>query len=391
VSLPRPLIAHVIYRLDVGGLENGLVNLINHLPRSRFRHAVICMTDYTEFSRRIDRDDVTLHSLHKRPGKDLAVYWRLWRLFRQLRPDLVHTRNLGSLEAQLPAWVAGVVHRVHSEHGWDITDPDGSNRRYQKLRKSFRPLVHRYVALSCELESYLADVIEVPRAKLTRIYNGVDTTHFKPADASTPVAMPSDFLRPDTTVFGTVGRMHGVKNQLLLVRAFCQLVEREPEASTVARLVLVGDGPLRSEAEVILRNAGLSERVWMPGPRDDVAAILAALDVFVLPSLAEGISNTILEAMAVGLPVIATRVGGNPELIAEDETGALIASDSVDELQAQMFAYLSDAERRLRHGLAARERVKKSFSLDAMVRRYMAMYEAELGLYMPSPSVLPYP
>ena len=143
-----PLVVHIIHRLDVGGMENGLINLINHMPAERYRHAIVCMTDYTDFSRNIRREGVTLHALHKRPGKDLGVHARLWRVLRHLRPDIVHTRNLATVETQVTAALARAHHRVHGEHGWDVSDPDGSNVKNRRLRRLVRPLVGEYIALS---------------------------------------------------------------------------------------------------------------------------------------------------------------------------------------------------------------------------------------------------
>ncbi|HMV40438.1 MAG TPA: glycosyltransferase, partial [Plasticicumulans sp.] len=117
------LVAHVVHRLTVGGLENGVVNLINHLPADRFRHVVICMTDHTGFAARIRRADVGIIDLHKRPGHDAGLYLRLYRTLRRLRPDVVHTRNLGTQEALAIAWLAGVRGRVHGEHGWNGPGP----------------------------------------------------------------------------------------------------------------------------------------------------------------------------------------------------------------------------------------------------------------------------
>ncbi|MET1081684.1 MAG: glycosyltransferase, partial [Burkholderiales bacterium] len=116
------LVAHVVYRFDVGGLENGVVNLLNRLPYERFRHAVIALTEVTEFRRRVQRDDVQYLALNKRPGHGAKLWPALYRAFRALRPDIVHTRNLAPLEACVPAWFAGVPVRVHGEHGWDVGD-----------------------------------------------------------------------------------------------------------------------------------------------------------------------------------------------------------------------------------------------------------------------------
>src|SRR6478735_2635980 len=142
----RPLIAHVVYRFDVGGLENGVVNLINQLPRESYRHAVVALTEVTDFSERIRRDDVEFVALNKRPGPGVRLFPRLFRLFRDLQPDVVHTRNLAALEASVPAWLAGVPVRIHGEHRRDIGDLDGSNRTYRRVRRVYRPFVTHYVA-----------------------------------------------------------------------------------------------------------------------------------------------------------------------------------------------------------------------------------------------------
>src|SRR6266481_5350266 len=170
-----PLIAHVIYGLKVGGVENGLVNLINHMPVERYRHAIVCITDYSDFRLRIRRSDVECYALHKPPGKVPGFYVKVWRLLRRLRPQIVHTRNLTTLATQVPAMLAGVPVRIHGEHGRDMVDLDGSNVRYQRVRRLMRPFVHQYIALSRDLEGYLGDRIGVPPERLAQIYNGVDT------------------------------------------------------------------------------------------------------------------------------------------------------------------------------------------------------------------------
>src|SRR5882672_377169 len=175
-----PLVAHVIYRLDVGGLENGLVNLINRIPAQRFRHAIICLTDYSEFRQRLTRSDVPVFALNKPPGNSPVTQFKLWRLFNRLRPAIVHTRNIGALEAMLPAALAGVSVRIHGEHGRDVDDLDGTNTRRQILRRLYKPFVHQYIALSQDLASYLQHKVGVPPSRIAQIYNGVDSTLFHP-------------------------------------------------------------------------------------------------------------------------------------------------------------------------------------------------------------------
>src|SRR6266436_3237324 len=374
-----PLIAHVIYGLKVGGVENGLVNLINHMPAERYRHAIVCITDYSDFRGRIRREDVECYALQKPPGKVPGFYVRIWKLLRQLRPDIVHTRNLTALAAPVPATLAGAPVRIHGEHGRDMVDLDGSNVKYQRVRRLIRPFVHQYIALSRDLESYLVDRIGVPRQRLAQIYNGVDTDLFKPAGARrAPLPIPG-FAGAETVVIGTVGRMQPVKDQLTLVRAFVRLLELRADLRARLRLVMIGEGALRQPALALLEQAGMLDLAWLPGERADIPELMRGLDLFVLPSLAEGISNTILEAMASGLPVVATRVGGNPELVEEGHTALLVPADDPRAMAAAIEVYAADAAKRSRHGAAGRAAAEARFSLHAMVGAYLEVYDRALG------------
>lgn len=381
VADPRPLVVHVLYRFDVGGLENGVVNLINRMPADAYRHAVLALTEVSEFRRRIERADVRCIALDKPPGHLFGLYPRLYRLFRELRPAIVHSRNLAALEVAVPAWAAGVPVRIHGEHGRDIGDLDGSNRTYRWLRRAYGPFVHRFVALSRDLESYLRDRVGIAPDKIVQCYNGVDIDRFHPAAGdgreAAEVAEVADwpFRRGEHWVLGTVGRMQPVKNQPLLARAFVLALETAPALRRRLRLALIGDGPLRHRCREILAAAGVEDLAWLPGERDDIPQLLRRFDCFVLPSLAEGISNTILEAMASGLPVIATAVGGNGELIDAGITGTLTANDDAAALAEAIVAYAAAPELAGRAGLAGRQRVVRQFSLPAMVENYRRLYD----------------
>ncbi len=374
-----PLIVHVIFRLAMGGLENGLVNLINAMPQDRYRHAIVSLTDCTDFQRRIKREDVSVVALYKRQGHDFGVYWRAWRTLRTLCPAIVHTRNFPTLEFLAIAACAGAARRIHGEHGRDIYDLDGSNRKYNIFRKGMRMLVRRYVAVSQDLARWLVGTVDVPANRVTQIYNGVDTVRFHPRRERFVAGSPPGFFTPHALVIGTVGRMQIVKDQLTLVRAFLHLLDAAPQARNVLRLVIVGDGPLHEEALRLLRDAQAESYAWLPGARSDVPDMLHSLDVFVLPSLAEGISNTILEAMASGLPVIATRVGGNVELVEEGRTGFLVPPSDPAAMANAIRAYLDDRTLLAAQGQAARKKAETEFSLEAMVNSYLAVYDGVLA------------
>ena len=373
----RPLVLHVVYRFDVGGLENGIVNLLNHMPRSTYRHVVVALTEVTEFRRRILRDDVEFIALHKPPGHGVWLYPALFRLFRALKPAVVHSRNLAALETVIPAWLAGVPMRVHGEHGRDVDDLHGNSRRYQWMRRLYRPFVNHYCALSSELGNYLVDKVNVPPARITQIYNGVDSERFQRGDKGRLPIDGCPFGRPEHWLVGTVGRMQSVKNQVSLAHAFVRALEIDPTLRTRLRLVMVGDGPLRSECQAILATAGVSELAWLPGERNDVANIMRGLDCFVLPSLAEGVSNTILEAMASGLPVIATNVGGNAELVSHGLTGELVSAANPEALAESLLKLARDPTMALAMGRAGRASAEARFSMQSMVSAYSGIYDRQ--------------
>lgn len=370
----RRLIVHVMYSFHVGGLENVIVQLINRLPAEAFDHVVLSLTTISDFKNRITRPDVRFIELNKAPGHAVPLYPRIYRLLRELRPDVVHTCNLAALEVVPLAWLARVPLRIHAEHGWDAHDPQGENPRYQRLRRLYRPFVSHYVAVSKDIFDYLGRAIGVPARRRSLIANGVDTEGFSPPDVMTEAVDGCPFRPGHHWMAGTVGRLMTVKNQPLLARAFVTLLQLHPQARERARLVLVGEGPLRAETESILDAAGVRPLAWMPGARDDVPAILRMLDCFVLPSDAEGTSCTLQEAMSVGLPVVATAVGGTPELVDDNATGSLVPKGDAPAMADALWRYFSDAAVARVHGQAARRHALATFSLQAMLPRYEQLF-----------------
>ncbi len=372
---PHPLVAHILHRFDTGGLENGVVNLINHMPAGSFRHMVVALTEVTDFKRRLHDPSVPCIALHKPPGHGARLYPKLWRLLRQHRPAIVHTRNLAALEMQAAAWAAGVPVRIHGEHGRDVGDFDGSSRKNQWSRRLMRPFVQQWVALSHDLASTLTGPVGIPSTRVQRICNGVDSERFHPAGGARAAIPGCPFTDPRLWLVGTVGRMQTVKNPVDLARAFVQVLAVAPALRERLRLVMVGEGPLRAQVAEVLQQAGAADLAWLPGERADVPAVMRGLDGFVLPSLAEGISNTILEAMASGLPVVATAVGGNPDLVAAGQTGLLVPAGKTDALAVALLQMAGDPAAAAAMGRAGRARVEQEFSLQVMVNAYQRLYE----------------
>lgn len=382
----RPLVLHVIHHLRMGGMENGLVNLINHLPAERFRHAIACVEDFSEFRNRLETGDTDVYALYRSRIGVWNLRKALFDLCRKLRPAIVHSRNLSGLDALPPARLAGVRTCIHGEHGWDVNDLHGTHWKPQLLRRLHAPLVSCFVTVSKDLEQYLIRKVGVAGERIKQIYNGVDTARFKPAADKPYHLLPPGFIQPNPFVIGTVGRIQPVKDQATLLRAFARLIELRPDLKERARLAVVGDGPLLNELRSLANSLGIPAQTWLPGALDNIPEVLRCFDVFVLPSLAEGISNTILEAMASGLPVIATAVGGNRELVDQGRLGSFFTPGDVEALSEQLATYATAPEQLHAHSLAARTTTVESYSLSAMVTQYRQLYE-RYGFPAAEPSI----
>jgi len=355
----------------VGGLENVALRLMAYLAPF-VEQALVTPGPSGPLASRLPTG-VAVFPMGETHRPDRWNALRMARLFRKLRPDIVHTRNWTCIDAIVGARLAGVPVVIQGEHGREAADPEGRNPRRRQVRRLLSPFVTEFVTVSRDLGRWLVEQVRVPARKVRTIYNGVDTQRFAPGDRAAArhvLGIPTDGL-----VAGTVGRLDPVKDQAGLVRAFA----RSTQASKSV-LVIAGEGPSRSELESVTRELGLADRVRLVGERADIPILLRALDVFVLPSLGEGISNAILEAMATGLPVIATRVGGNVELVRDGLTGCLLEPRNVQALAEALARYLGDRARAQAHGAAGRERAVSEFGLERMLAAYTELYRPYVTL-----------
>lgn len=359
-----PLVVHILYRFEVGGLQTLLAQCINRMPAQHYRHAVVCLAGRTAFANLVHSPDVEFFTLDKQPGQSWSSHRALWTLLRRLRPAVVHTYNISTVEYCLTAWMAGVSLRIHAEHGRDSVEMDGKHRTYNLLRRLLSPVIDMFVPVSADLGVWLRHSVGVPAHKIRMIANGVDSVHFAPGPAKAP----------GTVWIGTIGRIDRIKNHAGLIDAFCILLARFPAPQFDLRLAIVGDGPLLHSLRERVAQESWADRVWFPGSRDDVADILRRFSVFVLPSLSEGTPVTIMEAMATGLPVVASAVGGVPQLVLDRHTGLLVKPADARALASALASYITDPALRARHGDAGRLHVTTCFDVDAMVRNYDALY-----------------
>ncbi|MDX2165622.1 MAG: glycosyltransferase [Deltaproteobacteria bacterium] len=366
-------ILHVLDSLALGGTELVSATLIERTAGC-FEHSLCSLSGAGPPAPRLASVRVPTTFLAKRRGHDWSLALRVARLCRRLRPHVVHARNWGTMDAVIGARLARVPVVIHSEHGRDLTDLDGQRRARLRVRRLLAPWIDMHVTVSADLQRWLLQSVGVRPEKVRVVPNGVDTAHFAPRRDRDRWRRQQGYA-PSDLVFGAVGRLTPVKDYPTLLEAFGQLLPQAPHA----QLVVVGDGPQRPALEADLRRRGLAGRVRLVGFSDDVVSWLSGMDVFVHPSLMEGMSNSVLEAMAVGLPVVTTAVGGTPEIVAHGVTGLLVAPASPAALREAMHAYATQPAMRTAHAAAGRERVASRYPLRNTIDGYTAVYRDALA------------
>jgi sugar transferase (PEP-CTERM/EpsH1 system associated) len=347
-------------------MEHGVLKLVNGLDPRGVSSAICSTAPADPAMVRLVGADVRLFQLDRRPGNDPALVWRLYRLFRRERPHIVHTHAWGTL---LEGWAAARLARVpvlvHGEHG----TLQLRQRQVWAQRWGWRQ-ADRLLSVSSRLAERMAREIGFPQDRITVIRNGVDVARFSPVEPGPRLAARRSLGLGDGVLVGTVGRLVDVKNQEGLLVAIAELRRAGLDVSGA----IVGDGPLRGHLEERIAALGLVGSVRLLGHRQDIETVYAAFDVFCLPSKSEGMSNTILEAMASGLPVVATRVGGADELVLHDQTGLLVPGDSGRALVAALAELVREPARRAAFGREGRRRAVAEFSLDRMLGNYLDFY-----------------
>jgi sugar transferase (PEP-CTERM/EpsH1 system associated) len=361
----RVHILHIQESLEVGGLENGVVNVANGLDPDLFRSTICCLNRLGPLAERLTNPEASCFSLDQREGKRILLPLRLGALIRRLDVDVVHTHNFYSGLYGIPAArLAGRgVRVVHGEHGMFQHEP----RRRQLLGRVAYPFADRVIAVARDQEAILRD-LGVPAEKLLTIFNGVDLDRFQPSEEA--LAHRHEVGCADAkAVIGCVGRLSEEKGHRYLIEAF-QGISR---AWAGVHLVIVGDGPLRKDLERYASGLACADRVHFTGRRQDVHEIYPMFDVFVLPSLSEGLPNAVLEAMACGRPVVATDVGGTREIL-DTRTALMVPPGSAARLADAIVRLLEDSVLRRQLGEALRVHVEEHWSLKRMVEDYSRVY-----------------
>jgi sugar transferase (PEP-CTERM/EpsH1 system associated) len=366
-------VLHLITELNIGGAEKALARLLAHLNRDRFTPTVACLYGGdSPIANEVRALDIPVLDLGMTAKWRWDALWRLYHLLRREHPMILHTWMIhANVVGRVLGQMVGVPIIITSRRNVNI---GGNAREY--INRWTASLGDRAIAV-CELARQVEiERTGVPSEHVVTIYNGVDVGQFSDSSPQSAAQILKTFGIPtDAPLVGSVGRFRPQKGYADLLVAMKQVKENAPNA----RLLLVGGGELQADLEAKVLSLGLDGVVTFAGIRADVPEILAVLDVFVLSSLWEGMPNAILEAMAAGLPVVATAVGGTPDVVVDGVTGFLVPPRDPSALAKALATLVRDPDLRRRMGQAGRERVLQHFSVERMVERTQNLYEQLLS------------
>lgn len=349
----------------MGGLERIVLELIRAGTTRAQKCSVICVERPGDLADQARKLGATVISADKRAGLRPRLIGRMATILRELRPSVVHSHQLGALVYGGPAArKAGVSLIVHTEHGKHYAH----SLRARWLGRFATRYAKRVFAVSTDIFQEIVRSGVAPEPKIRLALNGIDTQRFASADGLRVRVELG--VKADGFLIGTVGRLAEVKQQETLLRAFALLIAQVP----TAKLVLVGDGPMRKYLESVTSKLGITERVTFAGAQLRPENYIAAMDVFALTSRSEGTPLSILEAWAAGKPVIASSVGGIPDLIREGKTGLMFSPGNYNELKDRLADLAADSNYRQKLGEAARARVMSEFDVKIMADWYEQQY-----------------
>lgn len=370
--VPALQIVHVVENLERGGLERMVIDLAGVQRAAGHRCRVICLFQPGALAGELEAQGIEVQACRKRGGFDLAALRRLRGWLRATPGAVVHTHNANAHYHTVAAAIGLPIARlINTRHGMGAAQP-GSRGEWLYRRTMRRTDT---VAAVCDAaRARFAQQGVAPRGRLLSVLNGIRIDRFSPASEEHRAALRSDLgLAPDTRIIGSVGRLNPVKDQATLLRAFARL--RGDFTDTA--LVLVGDGALRGSLESQAAALGIGDAVRFPGDRSDVRELLQGFDVFALSSLSEGYSMALLEACASGLPIVATDVGGNREIVVDGRNGLLVPPARDDALADAFATLLRDPAGTAAMGRAGRDWAMREASVETMARRYDALYRGE--------------
>lgn len=361
-------VLHVTFNMAIGGTEQVIRQLITTTSGAEVEHAIVCIDGQVgEIGKALEQEGVTLYPVRRKPGFDRSLIHGLRKIIRDGEFDIVHGHQY---TPYLYGWLAARTTRarvVFTEHG--RFHPDRYRYKAMLVNPVISLMTPAVIAISRATAGALSRYEFIPPGKIRVIYNGIAGLHRDPGEMA---RIRSELaISEGALVTGTVSRLDPVKNQPMMIRAFQRFREEVPEAI----LVMVGDGPEMDHLRKQVEGCGLTDCVRFTGFREQPQQYLALMDIFLLSSFTEGTSMTLLEAMSLGIPCVATRVGGNPEIVLDGETGFLVESDDADGFAGAMIRLAKEPETCRKFSDAAVHRFRNQFSAARMAGEYLSVYQ----------------
>ena len=363
-------ITHFVESLDRGGLERMVLELVKYQHRQGHRCQVVCLYSPGALAHELDELGIAVTACGKRQGFDLNALTQARRTVGKHATEVLHTHNaVAHYQAVLATCGLPMRQVINTRHGM------GANRRARRREWLYRRALARTNTVVTVCEAARNDAIRrgiVPSAKARVVPNGIHVETFQTASPGMHDRVARLLNLPEQTrIIGTVGRLNWTKDQLGLIRAFKRVHDQHADTA----LVLIGDGELRASLQQSAIDEGVADSVHFLGDRSDVRDWLQGLDMFVLSSMSEGYSMALLEASAVALPIVATQVGGNGEIVRDGINGCLVPAGNPAALADAMLALLRHPQHALALGQSARAWVERHGSLETMAMRYPQLYD----------------
>ena len=361
----------ITHDLSIGGLQRVVVNLVRCLDREKFDIYVLCLNELGDYASEIEKMGVRVIQLPRQSsGVDYFSFIKVAKIIRNEKIEILHSHNTQALiDAALAGLMVRVKRIVHTDHARSFPD----KRRYMVAEWLLSHLVYKFVGVSSHTCKNLNQYEKIPRKKLAMIPNGIEERdikkHVDKSDKRHTLGVTSE-----GPLIGLGARLTVQKGIIFLLSAMPSIVERFPTLS----LVICGDGPLKEELENRAKSLGVKDHVFFVGARLDMHEILHVLDLYVLPSLWEGLPMVLLEALAAGCPVVATDVGGVNMAIKNNETGLLVPSQNPEYLASAIILMLEDATLRRKCIENGIQLFRQNFSASKMAKRYEKLYLEDL-------------
>ncbi|MEW6213669.1 MAG: glycosyltransferase [Nitrospirota bacterium] len=363
-------VVHVTFDMSIGGAEQVIYNLVENTDRDKYEVSIICLDHpIGTFGRQLQEKGYEIIACDRKPGFDLSVVRMIHNLIVQHNIDVLHCHQYTPYVYGLFGAAFTRAKVIFTEHGRFYPD----RRRFKRIL--LNPLLSCFTdyvtAISMATRNALIQYENFPRKNIKVIYNGIDDSRYMlPSEVDLRQSLG---INQDALILGTVARLDPIKNQKMMIKALGIIRSKHPNSC----LLIVGDGPERENLESAALELGLSSHVLFTGFREDAHRFMKIMDIFLLTSFSEGTAMTLLEAMACGLPCIVTDVGGNPEIVKDQDTGFVVSSNDEKALSKVIDMLIENGDLRKKIGMAGRKRFEANFTVDKMVGAYQGMYDGE--------------